>query len=221
MTHESVPPIEIRVTGYKELAWTLTGALILAFVGFGLTYVEDRRKDELTRVNAQIDKLYGPLYSYSVATQKAHEMVHKTYKPQKSVHFFDDPNELVPEQVEGWRRWIKTVLLPLDQKMENAITDNAQLLDGDRMYPLFSKLIAHVESLKATVAKWKDTDDLKDIKYRSSMENDALIKYPVDVDSCIEERLHAAYALREKIEQSLVYLHHAEPDPKQFPEECS
>ena len=50
---------------------------------------------------------------------------------------------------------MKIVFLPLDQKMESTIIDNVQLIGGQRIFPLFGKLIVHVESYKAVVANRK------------------------------------------------------------------
>ena len=71
---------------------------------------------------------------------------------------------------------MKTVFMPLNLKMEAAIVDNAQLLDGNRIYPCFVELISHVESYKATLASWKDSDDLNQTKHRTAKANNAVIE---------------------------------------------
>jgi hypothetical protein len=106
------------------------------------------------------------------------------------------------ELVEIWRRWMREVFMPLNLKMEATIIDNAQLLDGNRIYPCFVDLISHVESYKATIANWKDTDDLNDAKHRTTAANGAVIPFPSEVHDCVRVRLRAALERRNELERS-------------------
>jgi hypothetical protein len=114
---------------------------------------------------------------------------------------------------------MKTVFMPLNLKMEAAVVENAQLLDGNQIYPCFVDLVSHVESYKATLASWKDTDDLAQTKYRTAKANVAVIEYPQDLDSCIDNRLQASLKRRKEMERSWTGLFLTEPETS-VPEIC-
>jgi hypothetical protein len=211
-----------KESGYRAVAVAILIAALTAAIGYIVAFVDEHRKNELQLANTQIEKLYGPLYAYGLAAYRAQGQLHDEYRPGRT-HYFDRYDQDIPtiEQVEIWRRWMKTVFMPLNEKMESAIVDNVQLLEGKKkVYPLFSDLIAHVESYKATVAKWKDTDNLSDPRERSFAANNALIEYPVGFDNCIRDRLSAVLARRDRIEKSLTGFFIANDDQK-FGEECS
>jgi hypothetical protein len=210
-----------KESSYRAVAVAILIAALTAAIGYVVAFIDEHRKNELQLANTQIEKLYGPLYAYSLAAYRAQGVLHDTYRSGHT-HYFDRYDQDIPtiEQVEIWRRWMRTVFMPLNDKMESAITDNVQLLEGEKVYPLFSDLIVHVESYKATVAKWKDTDNLSDPKERSFAANNALIEYPVGFDNCILERLSAVLARRDRIEKSLTgfFIDNGE---QKFGEECS
>lgn len=185
---------------YKGIATSIVLAVVSAAIGYTVSFVDEHRKAQIHKVNTQIEKLYGPLYAYSVASRRAWEDLRST--SGRGTYYFDDQDMPSAELVEVWRRWMKTVFMPINIKMESAIVDNAQLLDGRRVYPCFVDLISHVESYKATIASWKDTDDLAQTKNRTVRANNAVIVYPIDLDNCIEMRLQAALERRNELERS-------------------
>jgi hypothetical protein len=214
-----VEPSETRGSAYKAIATAIFLAVASAIIGYAVSFIDEHRKNQIQIVNTQIEKLYGPLYAFSVANQRAWRELHDKYRSGKT-YFFDDQDKPSAELVEVWRRWMKTVFMPMNLKMESAIIENAQLLDGNRIYPSFVDLIAHVESYKATVAKWKDTDDLHDDRYRMAGENTAVIEYPIRLDACIEARLQSVLDRRDRLERSWTGLFITEP-AQHFQSDCS
>jgi len=109
---------------------------------------------------------------------------------------------------------MKTIFMPLNLKMESTIIENVQLLEGQKFYPVLHKLIAHVESYKAVVAKWKDTDDLSAViakwndddlskaKHKMSVDNNALIEFPINFDECVKLFFESALERKKAIEHS-------------------
>jgi hypothetical protein len=53
---------------------TLVGAGATAAAGYVSGLITDIRKTKLNFVNTQIEKLYGPLYAFTQATNKAWEL---------------------------------------------------------------------------------------------------------------------------------------------------
>lgn len=185
---------------YKAIATSIVVAIATAAIGYTVSFVDSHRKAQIGKVDKQIERLYGPLYAYSVASGRAWSDLRK--ESGRGTYFFNDDDMPSAHLVEVWRRWMKTVFMPLNLKMEKAIVDNAQLLDGNEIYPCFVELISHVESYKATVAGWKDADDLNLAEHRKSKANNAVIEYPVGLDLCIEDRLQASLKRRNEMDRS-------------------
>jgi hypothetical protein len=195
---------------YKAIAASIIVAIATAAIGYTVSFVDLHRKANIEKVDKQIEKLYGPLYAYSVASSRAWRDLRR--QSGRGTYFFNDDDVPNAELVEVWRRWMKAVFMPLNLKMEAAIVDNAQLLDGNRMYPCFEELISHVESYKATIASWKDTDDLTLTKHRTVKANNAIIEYPQGLDRCIEDRLQASLKRRNEMDRSWTGLFLSDPD---------
>ena len=51
---------------------------------------------------------------------------------------------------------MQNVFQPMNVKMEDAIVNNAQLLVGERMPPMFLQFVSHTEAYKSVIAKWKE-----------------------------------------------------------------
>jgi hypothetical protein len=203
---------------YTGLIISILVAAATALIGYSVSFVDEYRKGKIRTVNTRIEKLYGPLYAYSVASKRAWTELRK-FRGDKP-YYFNDNDKPGEEQVEIWRRWMKAVFMPLNLKMESAIIENAQLLDGSRIYPVLVDFIAHVESYKATIARWKDTDDISDPRHRTVRANAAVIDYPPTLDDCIAVRLKAALELRDALEQSWTGFLRDE-SAKKFNDDCS
>jgi len=199
-SHPTNSPQAERSSAYTGLVVSIILAIATAAIGYIVNFVDDHRKAKILKANTQVEKLYGPLYAYSVASRRAWDDLHTL--AGRSTYYFDDRDMPNAEQVELWRRWMKEVLMPINKKMESTVVDNAQLLDGDTIYPLFVDLISHVESYKATIANWKDTDDLALAKNRTRKANTAVIVYPIGLNECIESRLPATLKRRNELESS-------------------
>jgi hypothetical protein len=214
-TNSSQP--ERRSSAYKGIVASIMLAIASAAIGYIVSFVDEHRKAKILKVNTQIEKLYGPLYAYSVASRRAWDDLHTL--AGRGTYYFDDGNMPSAGQVELWRRWMKEVLMPINKKMESTIVDNAQLLDGNSIYPLFVDLISHVESYKATIATWKDTDNLTLAKNRIRTANTAVIIYPIGLDDCIEARLQAT--LKRRTELELSWSGFVSESGQKFADKCS
>ncbi len=105
--------------------------------------------------------------------------------------FFDRPACLTPDDIERWRRWMKAVFQPNNEKMEQVIVNNAQLIEEPGiMYPVFLTLLLHIESYKATIAKWKDSDSRDNQNFMYPLENHAEISFPEKFNDCVKDLLN-------------------------------
>jgi len=106
-------------------------AVIPAMLAYVVSFVDGRRREELTYVNSQIAKLYGPLYALTHANDVAWEQfVSADWPVGKGRYFFDPMRPPTIEQVDKWRLWMTTVFQPLNVEMETRIINNSQLILG-------------------------------------------------------------------------------------------
>jgi hypothetical protein len=123
------------------------------------------------------------------------------------------------EEVEIWRRWVEKVFQPMNVQMEKAIVDNAQLIEGGHIYPAFADLILHVESYKATIAKWNPADALQNPRYTDGSENLSFIEFPKGFDRCAALRFEAMRKRRAELKEAWLFWS-AGADNNSFPEDC-
>src|SRR5262249_27298541 len=134
-------------------------AVIPAMLAYVVSFVDGRRREELTYVNSQIEKLYGPLDALTHANDVAWEQfVSADWPVGTGRYFFDPMRPPTIEQVDKWRLWMTTVFQPLNMEMETRIINNSQLILGRQMPTAFKDLIAQTEAYKAVIATWKESD---------------------------------------------------------------
>jgi hypothetical protein len=176
-----------------------------AIFGYFINLADDRRQREIAFSDQQVEKLYGPLFALSKATMEAKDVLFADRNRKTgSKDYFDPRIPPTAEDVEKWRLWMKTILQPMNVMMEEAIIKNAQLIEGGNVYTPFAELILHVESYKATMAKWKDTDAKENPHFREATENTAVIAFPQKFDECVENAFTAMRAKRERLKNSWI-----------------
>ena len=150
--------------------------------GWAFQYLNDRnnRKEEaqLARVNAQLRLLYGPLLALSRANKAVWDKFRVECWPSHgSLSFFDKGT--TEEDAERWRIWTTAVFHPRNEKMEQVILENKDLMEGDE--DLEAKLdvfMAHVASYRATIERWNRGD---------FSVNTALINYPLGLTKAVQQ----------------------------------
>jgi hypothetical protein len=162
------------------LALALLTAILTGAVSYAYGVANDIRKTKLDFVNAQVEKLYGPLYGASQASEavwNSFTRYHWRYPGETRDDggaFFSDANPPTVAQVRRWRHWIRTVFQPLNVKMEEALFSNSHLLIGHTVPSVFRALIAHTEAYKAVIATWTD-DDFRECQMIISLPSDGPI----------------------------------------------
>lgn len=64
-------PSKERGLPYKGIATSIIVAIATAAIGYTVGFVDAHRKAQIEKVDRQIEKLYGPLYAYSVTSGRA------------------------------------------------------------------------------------------------------------------------------------------------------
>ncbi|MGF1457001.1 MAG: hypothetical protein ACFB6R_16670 [Alphaproteobacteria bacterium] len=127
----------------------LIGPVILAFVGYFVTYVLNilrrRANARFDYVSAQLRDLYGPLFSTVQSNSAAWHAFRKTFRAGEDSMYarpFD------PAEREIWEAWAKNVFIPSNMRIKEIIEQNAHLLIDGEMPDCFRQMLAHVESSK-------------------------------------------------------------------------
>jgi hypothetical protein len=144
----------------------LAGGILVALIGAGITYLNNlriaRRKDALDRLNAQLRLLYGPLYASDLAARESWWAFWKKLRPG----IFEIPRDQWAPLTNGerieWRIWMTHVFMPLNERIERAIVENADLLPEEDIPQPLLDMCAHVASYKALLKKWELQDYSED-----------------------------------------------------------
>jgi hypothetical protein len=140
---------------------TLSGAIAAAILGALGKYLYDlkiaRRKDKLDRINSQLKYLYGPLYATDLAAQEVWRAFwHKLGRDPEVADNQEIP--FTEKEDKEWRVWVTEVFMPLNERMERTIVENADLLESALIPPGLLTMCAHVACYKAIRKKWADQD---------------------------------------------------------------
>jgi hypothetical protein len=138
----------------------LVGALLAALSAAAWRYVYDlriaRRRDRLERVNSQLRLLYGPLLALDLAAREAWLSFRKTWRPGRP--YWADAPAPTEAEAEAWRIWMTSVFMPLNERMERTVVENADLLVEPEIPTSLLTLCAHVAAYKAIRARWDKGD---------------------------------------------------------------
>ena len=152
---------------------TATTAVVLAFLGYIATYLNNlqlsRRKDRLERINKQLSELYGPMFSLTHASSIA-------WKWFKEAHPVDERNK--ENSLKEWRLWMSVVFMPQNEKLYDIILNKSDLLIETAMPQTLLDFCAHTVAMQAVLEKWKNQD---------YSEHYPVARYPRDIEQYARE----------------------------------
>jgi hypothetical protein len=175
--------------------------LFTAVVGYFFNLAQEIHKRRLDFVDAQLEHLYGPLLAQSSANSRAWEAI-RVQSSRNATYYFNDADPPTVAQVRIWRQWMNTVFMPSNEKMVDAITMNAHLLRGEKMYPVFQDFLRHVAGYRGLMANWKSGDPEDEKTFTSSAVNVSVNEYPRTLNSCIENEFLALRKLQNRLRGS-------------------
>ncbi|XP_078670314.1 uncharacterized protein LOC144910762 [Branchiostoma floridae x Branchiostoma belcheri] len=124
-------------------------------------------RNNLSFVNDQLAKLYGPLYGNRLASHKIFEEAIGELVDRETEGLVDylikarwiwEKNTTEGQRLlNRWRTFLYYVIHPLDLKAEEIIRDNAHLYE-DGCPDVFRDFIVHVNHQKFVVARWKKSE---------------------------------------------------------------
>ncbi|KAL4856782.1 hypothetical protein ACK3TF_002845 [Chlorella vulgaris] len=136
--------------------------LLPAFLGWLFTYYNskktDERKAQIDRINDQVRQLYGPLLACVHASRSAYAAMVRQHSPDGTVQGFINALQSSPEGGvgEAYRRWMKVVLQPLNEKAADIVVNHVDLLRTPYIDPLLLQLVAHVSANKVILRRWEE-----------------------------------------------------------------
>jgi hypothetical protein len=143
-----------------KTAITLFVTVLLAVTGYLATYVNNlrlaQRKERLERVNRQLEKLYGPLFSLVRASTITWDAFRQT--ATRRGPFWDSEHPPTAEEAAEWRLWMTSVFMPLNERMQVTIIEHADLLDEPEMPNCLLSLCAHVAAYQSVLKRWAQGD---------------------------------------------------------------
>ena len=140
--------------------------VVLAIGGWWFTLWREREKRNLdtsiARVDAQIEKLWGPLYAGAIANERAWRTINQRWANQFEIELEKDEDYLNdPQKRKLWIGYNREVFQPANQRMANAIFEHTHLFEVDNHLEMPAEVIEfieHVESWRVVVSQWKEED---------------------------------------------------------------
>lgn len=141
---------------FPELLSYATFTAVFGFLGKSIyDLLIERRKANLTYINNQIEKLYGPLFILDNAGTTAYNTFLKKIKRENDPSL-DQP--LTESELKEWVLWVEDIFMPINLEMENIIKQNSHLLNEEETPKPILDFICHVTVYKTVLKKWKNNE---------------------------------------------------------------
>ena len=171
-------------------AGQLAGTLLLAVLGYVTTALQTLRAQQhrarVDRVNEQLKSLYGPLLACVTASKSSYNAMLRQAGVESAEQMRDavrmDP---LGPAAHSYRRWVRTVLLPLSEQASQTFIRHADLLEGSQISPLLLQLVAHVSAYRVIERNW-DEREAKGAEHAIGSHFSA-IPYPDDLERWVSE----------------------------------
>ena len=112
----------------------------------------EKRKERLNLLNKQLNEFYGPLYILLESSKTA--LITLRHR-LGGVQVFRDSGNPTTKELTEWRVWVETVFFPLNEKIEEAIINNAHLLRDEEVPKCLLTFVAHTSTYRAILHKWE------------------------------------------------------------------
>jgi len=133
--------------------------LFLALVGYAAKYLSDvrleQRRSRLARLDRQLSELYGPLFALSYAGSVAWSAASRQIRADAASF---KERDLTADEQRIFRLWMTEVLMPLNRRLVDVITQNAHLLEDDEMPEVLLRVCANVLAFEVNARRWADGD---------------------------------------------------------------
>jgi len=179
----SVQPKQQRKRQKKRNYWwtkafesRIFGAVLIGiaswFVDSGINRRNKKLKLELRIINEKLKHLYGPLYGNRLVRMTAFKAaIGDHVGVEDYLKIAEETKDA--EMIKNWRNYVIKVLLPLDQKAEELILNQAHLVANNGKFPeefenflqTFSHFKFIIQSWKTSNGKWEKATEFSDEDY--------------------------------------------------------
>lgn len=139
-------------------------SVFVALFGWWFTLWREREKrwidSEISRINSQIECLWGPLFAASVRNQGAWESLEDRWKIQFNRSLSSEGNKYLDNENKRdiWILYNKNVFQPINQTIIEVISQNTHLFENRKNAIIPSEItwvIKHIESWRAITSNWE------------------------------------------------------------------
>jgi len=143
-----------------------------------------KRKLELLIINDKLKNLYGPLYGNRLVRITAFKAaIGDSIDVEEYLKKAEENKDA--EMIKNWRNYVIKVLLPLDQKAEELILNQAHMVANNGKFPEeFENFLKDFSHFKFIIQSWK-TPDGEWEKTSEFSDDDYLVKS--NISTCDEE----------------------------------
>lgn len=167
----------------------ICATIILAFIGYLITYFFDkrihRRTESLNLINERLENFYGPLYFLSIAGEQSYQALLKKMGKQA---VSDNPTQ---EELEEWRDWTVNIFMPLNRTRKEIIYNYGYLMYEDKIPQSLIDFVTHMAAMEGLISNWEKGN----IK-----ENFPIIDYPEG----LKDYIHTSYFELKKKQLDLI-----------------
>lgn len=112
-----------------------------------------RREAALRHVERQLGELYGPLAFLVLEGARVFQDLVEDF----GTDWLNKGRALTPEEAERWLYWTESYFIPRNQRIQSLISDNAHLIEGDRIPKSFLDFIDHHASWTLEIERSRKT----------------------------------------------------------------
>ena len=182
-------------TNSASFVITTLVTIVLAFVGYMITYLNNLRlsqhKDRIDRVNRQLGEFYGPLFALVNASQITRMKFLEKYADGRTSFFKSEKKIKHSEKdLKTWRHWMKTVFMPINIRIYELILSKSDLLIESNMPICLVELCAHVASYRVVLEQWEQNNFSEHI---------ALVSFPKEINDYAKKSFVLLKSEQEKL----------------------
>jgi hypothetical protein len=175
---------------------TASASVVVAALSYLATYYTsfrmEKRRNQLDRVNQQLARLYGPLYSLTQSNGIAYRAMRSRYDPDGlfDQRTADSRSRISLPQKEVYKLWMTTVLQPANRDARDTLLKNTDLLVDGVMPTSALNWCTHVAGYEAVLAVWAAGDDAEIF---------SLVPYPQEFTDYVAESFELLQARQAKL----------------------
>ncbi len=116
--------------------------------------------EKLKRIDLQLSNFYAPLLALSQASNMLYIKFVEEEKRSKK-HYFEkafDGTDKIPstENIENWKRVMKNVFFPINEKREILVLEHAGLIVDDILPRILVEMVTHIAEFRSVMKKWDE-----------------------------------------------------------------